>query len=36
MFARRRAAGRFFGLDAGDWSILLAGLALMGFLVALV
>jgi hypothetical protein len=36
MFARRRAAGRFFGLSAGDWSILLAGLALSGLLIVLI
>jgi hypothetical protein len=32
MFARRTATGRLFGLDAGDWSMLLLGLALAGVL----
>ena len=36
MFASRWAAVRLFGLDAGDWSVLLVGLALTGFLVVLV
>ncbi len=25
-----RTAGRFFGLDAGDWSVVLCGFALVG------
>jgi hypothetical protein len=35
MFARKTAAGRLFGLDAGDWSMLLVGLALACVLVVL-
>lgn len=30
------AAGRLFGLDAGDWSMVLLGLLLSGLLLALV
>ena len=29
-------AARFFGLDAGDWSMIFVGLALSGLLLALV
>jgi hypothetical protein len=36
MFARKMTASRFFGLDAGDWSMLLLGLALASLLVVLV
>jgi hypothetical protein len=35
MLTRMRAEGRFLGFDVGDWSILLVGLALAGFLVAM-
>jgi hypothetical protein len=28
--------GRFFGLDAGDWSTIFVGLALSGFFLALI
>jgi hypothetical protein len=36
MFVYRTTAGRLFGLDTGDWSMLLVGLALTGFLIVLV
>jgi hypothetical protein len=36
MPARVTTARRLFGLDGGDWSILLLGLALAGLLLALV
>jgi hypothetical protein len=36
LFARKTTAGQLFGLDAGDWSMLLLGLALAGLLVMLV
>jgi hypothetical protein len=36
LFARKTTAGRLFDLDAGDWSMLLLGLALAGLLVMLV
>jgi hypothetical protein len=36
VFARKTTAGRLFGLDAGDWSMLLLGFALAGSLVVLV
>jgi hypothetical protein len=36
MIARKTTASRFFGLDAGDWSVLLLGLALASLLVVLV
>jgi hypothetical protein len=29
-------ATRFFGLDAGDWSMIFVGLALSGFFLALI
>jgi hypothetical protein len=29
-------AARFFGLDAGDWSMIFVGLALSGFLLAFI
>lgn len=29
-------AARFFGLDAGDWSLIFVGLAISGLLLALV
>ena len=29
-------AGRFFGLDVGDWSMIFVGLALSGFFLALI
>jgi hypothetical protein len=32
MFARMTTDGRLFGFDFGDWSVLLTGLALTGFL----
>ncbi len=35
MFLRKTTAVRVFGLDAGDWSILLLGLALTGLMLAL-
>jgi hypothetical protein len=35
MLARKTAEGRLFGLDAGDWSMLLVGLALLGLLLLL-
>jgi hypothetical protein len=36
MFERSPAIGRLLGLNAADWSILLVGLTLTGFLVVLV
>jgi hypothetical protein len=30
------SAGRLFGLDAGDWSMIFVGLALSGFFLALI
>jgi hypothetical protein len=36
VFARKMTAGKLFCLDAGNWATLLLGLALAGFLVALV
>jgi hypothetical protein len=36
MFARNTTAGRLFGLDALDWSMLLLGLALACMLVVLI
>jgi hypothetical protein len=36
MFARMTVEGRLFGFDFGDWSVLLTGLALTGFLALLV
>jgi hypothetical protein len=36
MFVRQMSARQMFGLDAGDWSIFFAGLALAGFLVVLI
>ena len=36
MFARKTAVGRLFGLDAGDWSMILVGLALACVLVVLI
>jgi hypothetical protein len=35
-FARVKAQGRFFGLDMGDWSMLLGGSALVGLLAFLI
>ena len=35
MFLRKTTTVRPFGLDAGDWSILLLGLALAGLILAL-
>jgi hypothetical protein len=32
MFARMTAEGRLFGFDLGDWSVLLTGLVLTGFI----
>ena len=31
----RMAAGRLWGLDAGDWSLLLGGIAVLGLLALL-
>ena len=36
MFARKTAEGRLFGLDVGDWSMSLIGVALLGLLLVLV
>jgi hypothetical protein len=36
MFARMTTDGRLFGFDLGDWSVLLTGLVLTGFLALLV
>jgi hypothetical protein len=36
MFARKTAEGRLFGLDVGDWSMFLLGIALLGLLLVLV
>jgi hypothetical protein len=36
VFARKMTAGQLFCLDAGDWSMLLLGVALAGLLVVLV
>jgi hypothetical protein len=36
MIARKTIVHRLFGLDAGDWSMLLLGLALASLLVVLV
>ncbi len=36
MFARKIVEGRFFGLDVGDWSMFLLGLAFLGLLLVLV
>ena len=36
MFARKTAEGRLFGLDVGDWSMFLIGVALLGLLLVLV
>jgi hypothetical protein len=36
MFARMTVEGRLLGFDAGDWSILLSGLTLAGFIALLV
>lgn len=35
MFAHKATTFRLFGLDVGDWSTLLLGLALLGLLIAL-
>jgi hypothetical protein len=35
MFARKTTAARLFGLDAGDWLVLLVGLALAGIFITL-
>jgi len=35
MLLRKLTMGRFFGLDVGDWSILLLGLALTGLVLTL-
>jgi hypothetical protein len=35
MFTHKTAVGRLFGLDAGDWSMLLVGLAFAGMLVVI-
>ena len=36
MFARMTTEGRLFGFDLGDWSVLLTGVVLTGFLSLLV
>jgi len=36
MFGHMTTAGRLFGLNVGDWSVLLFGLALASLLVGLV
>jgi hypothetical protein len=36
MFASIKTEGRLLGFDSGDWSILTAGLALVGLLIFLV
>lgn len=36
MFASIRTEGRLLGFDSGDWSILTAGLALVGLLIFLI
>ena len=36
MFLFRTSAGRIFGLDGGDWTTILLGLAIAGLLLMLV
>jgi hypothetical protein len=36
MFAQKTVEGRFFGVDVGDWSMFLFGIALFGMIMVFV